>query len=158
MSVGKQHNTAYHLFGRPPAFLLIIAYKALWGIAEVILGTLILFSWKIITRELGEDPNDLFLNWLLVHLPFGQKQALPLGAAVLTFGAVKLALAIGLWFHPKLTRQLGIIFLSGAGFVGTYATLRSYSVFKAMALAFDISILLYFIFVLPRHLSQDTTV
>ena len=135
-------------------FVLIIAYKAGWGFIEAVAGVLILFSWRIIAHQLVDDPNDLFLNWLLYHLPFGPSQALPLGAAVATFGITKIALAAGLWFHPRLTRQIAVVFLAGAAFFGVYTSLRAFSAFKVAALALELTILAYFIFILPRHLGD----
>ena len=155
MIVSKQLSTHKHRsFGRPLPFVLIIAYKAGWGFLEVVAGTLILLSWRIITRELVEDPNDLFLNWLLLHFPFGPSQALPLGAAIATFGVAKIALAVGLWFHPHLTRQIAIVFLIGVAIFGIYTSVHAFSLFKIVALGVELLILAYFIFVLPRHLND----
>jgi uncharacterized membrane protein len=144
----------YRLFGRPAPLVVIIAYKAAWGVVEIVAGVLILLSWKIIARELVEDPNDELMNWLLEHLPFGPSQALPLGAAVMTFGLAKLLLALGLWFRIKLTRQIAIVLLSAVGVYGLFEVWTKFSLLKLGALSADLLILAYFLVVLPRHLGD----
>lgn len=151
-------HPGYHILGRPAPLVMIIVYKAAWGLVEIISGVLILFSWRIIFRELNDDPQDQFMTWMLLHMPFGPNQALPLGAAIMTFGLLKLLLAAGLWFRIRLTRQIAIALFSGIAVYGTYEIARAFTPFKAGALALDIAILAYFIFLLPRHLHDTDAV
>lgn len=144
-----------HILGRPAGLFFIVAYKAVWGIIELSAGLLVLFSYKIILGELAEDPQDLFFNWLLGHLPFSQPGAIKVGAAVTIFGLIKLFLAIGLWFKPVVTRKIAIFLFSAIAVYGAYHLSLRFSWFTTAALAIDGCILAYFLLLLPQHLKQD---
>lgn len=151
-------------FKRPWGLILIVAYKGIWGLVEIILGlgTILLggiirqaaaseFVHDLVTRELTEDPQDVFVNWLLAHLKW-LDFSVYVGAGLIFLGLVKLALAVGVWYRSWTVRDIGVVFFSGVAVYGVYELAADFSFFKAIALFLDMLILFYFWHMLPKHL------
>ncbi len=146
----QPRDSGPHVLGRPPGLIAIIIYKAVWGIFEITAGVLIFFSYRLMAEELLEDPQDRLVNWTLEHLTY--RGSIKLGALFIILGAIKLALAAGLFYHAKLTRKLAIAFFAGVAIFGTLRlSLVKFSWIEAAVLGIDIFILYYFWLVLPRH-------
>src|SRR3989339_796410 len=98
---------------RPLSLRLVVLYKFILGLVELIFGSsFVLLTLgaqevsssgvvqKIISKELGEDPNDLFVHWLLTHnLPFPISTALHLSLLVLALGIIKLIIDFLLLYY-----------------------------------------------------------
>lgn len=144
-----------HIFGRPPGLALVAAYKALWGTAEIFVGLLLLFSTAIIRGELAEDPQDLFMNWLLHGLHFNSATSVQIGAVILLLGAVKILVAVGLWFISWKLRRLLIAFLLVITSFAAGELAARFSLLRLGTLAADAFVLVYLWKFLPRHLQED---
>jgi len=142
-----------HILGRPPGLIAIIVYKTVWGSMEAITGVLIFFSYKLLAAELIEDPQDRLVNWVLDHLTY--RGSLKLGALFIILGAIKIALAAGLFYHAKMTRKLAIAFFAGVAIFGLLRLSVKFNAAEAAVLGIDIFILYYFWVVLPKHF-RDT--
>jgi len=138
-----------HIWGRPPGLVVIIIYEAVWGFLQTLSGVLLFLSYKLISVELMEDPQDLFLNWLISH--FSYRSSIKVGELFVALGVIKLALAAGLFFHAKLTRKIGIFFFIAVALFGSYHLSIKFTLFKLAVLFIDAFILYYFWQVLPRH-------
>jgi len=158
MSKSKSHTQAISL-------RLVVLYKVILGLVEIILGTIFVvfalgvqsvatggFIQKIMAKELGEDPNDIFLHWLLTYnLPFPMRTALHLSLLLVIFGIIKLIIAYGIWQHSHRVKLMTIALVLIMGLVGTIETIHVFSWFKVLATAVDFMLLYYLVFVLPQH-------
>ncbi|MFA5413507.1 MAG: DUF2127 domain-containing protein [Patescibacteria group bacterium] len=151
-------------FKRPLGLILIVAYKGIFGLVEIVLGSLDLFLVYVvrhvatsefisvwITKELAEDPQDIFINWLLSHAGW-VKSSLAVGWVLIILGAIKIILAIGVWYRLWIVRDIGVIFFSGVAVYGVYELAVNFSLLKMIILFFDMLILFYFWQALPKHL------
>lgn len=144
-------------FGRPPGLVLISAYKALWGLTELAVGTVLIFSRRLVTGELAEDPQDLFLNWLLARVHVDYHAAAAAGFVLLALGAIKLVLAAGIWSRSRRFRQAALMFFAATALYGAYHLSVRFSMTAAFDLLADLLILLYLWKFLPRHLPERET-
>ncbi|HEU0050867.1 MAG TPA: DUF2127 domain-containing protein [Patescibacteria group bacterium] len=151
----KGTDTGWHVLNRPLTLALVAAYKAVWGLTEVIGGILVLFSSRLIAGELMEDPQDLLANWLLRHVHLSQQTTLFIGITAIVFGVGKLLLALGLWFEIRIIRPLAILFFCGIALFGLREIFLSFSWFKFAALCIDAAILFYLWKILPKHFRQQ---
>jgi XTP/dITP diphosphohydrolase len=151
-------------FRRPWGLILIVAYKGIWGTVEIILGAgaLILshflrqasasqFILNFFSDELAQDPQDIFVNWLMAHIAW-LNFSLYVGVGLIIFGLAKLVLAVGVWYRSWLMRDIGVVFFSGVAVYGVFELAVAFSFFKTAALFLDILILFYFWHMLPKHL------
>jgi len=145
----KSADVGPHIFGRPPGLIAIITYEAALGLFQAVSGVLIFFSYRLISGELIEDPQDRFLNLLISH--FSYNSSIKLGALLIVLGLTKLALAVGLFFNAKVTRVIGLLFFGGVAVFGIYHLTLRFSAFELFVLAIDMFILWYFWRVLPKH-------
>ncbi|OIO52457.1 hypothetical protein COY93_02605 [Candidatus Uhrbacteria bacterium CG_4_10_14_0_8_um_filter_58_22] len=143
-----------HPFGRPLGLLLLVLYKGVWGLMEIVAGTFVVFSHRILSGELTEDPQDLLANWIFSHV--GVAQAHRIGAVIVLLGAIKLAIAVGVWYRSWLMRNVSLVFLGVAAAFGIYEVVVSFTVFRLAALLVDLVLIYYFWRVLPRHLHDGT--
>jgi uncharacterized membrane protein len=150
------HDTGIHIFGRPVGLALLVLYKCIWGALEVIAGLFVLFTYAIFARELVEDPQDLFVNWLLGHL--GIAQAHQLGAVIVLLGGIKIALAIGLWYRSWRIRNIALVFFCAAALFASYELVYRLTPFRVGALGMDLFLLYYCWKVLPKHLRHGEVV
>jgi uncharacterized membrane protein len=151
-------------FKRPMGLVLIVAYKGIWGLVEILLGLgAVIFSGALhevaksdyvhglILRELAEDPQDIFVNWLLAHVRWFDS-AIYIGWIFVALGLIKVGLAVGVWYRSWAVRDIGIIFFSGVAVFGIYEIASNFSFLKFVVLLLDIAILFYFWQSLPKHL------
>lgn len=148
----KHIDLERHYFDRPLGLLLIIGYKTLWGLSEIATGTAFLFSYRFLTGELLEDPQDLLANWFLTHLT--KPQTITLGEVFLALGVIKLILAVALWFRLKYIRLLGLLFFGSVGAFGLTHLAFHFSWQTLVGLLLDLGALLYFWRILPNHLTK----
>ncbi len=151
----KLPDRGWHVFGRPFGLVLLIAYKLLWGSVEFASGILIFFSYRLITRELLEDPQDLFSNWLLQHFHLSYRGTIELGLLVSTFGLGKFVLGLGLWFRIKKIREFAMFFFSLIAAYGAYHLITRFTLLKFAAELMDVFIIVYLWKVLPKHLRDQ---
>ena len=158
MPENKSHTKAISL-------RLVVLYKLILGLVEIILGTIFVvlalgvqsvatggFIQKVIAKELGEDPNDIFLHWILTHnLPFPIRTALHLSLLLVILGIVKLVIAYGIWQHSHRAKILTIILVLSLGIGGLVEIISNFSWFKILATSIDFVLLYYLVFVLPKH-------
>lgn len=142
-------DTGPHIWGRPLGLMAIVIYEAVWGLLQTVSGVLLLFSYRIIAEELMEDPQDLLLNWLIDH--FTYRSSIKLGELFIALGVIKLLLAVGLLYHARLTRKIGIVFFIAVALFGSYHLAVKITVFKLSVLFIDAFILYYFWQELPKH-------
>lgn len=147
-------DAGWHFFHRPLGLLLIILYKALWGALEMLIGTVIFFSPTLIARELAEDPQDLFANWFLAHFSSIPTNAFYLGLFVMSLGAIKVMLAVGLWYEAYFVRTIGIVFFLIIGLYACYDVTFHFSPIRLAALFMDAVILFYLWRILPHHFKR----
>lgn len=158
MAIRKIKDLGLHYLDRPIGLLLVIAYKLAYGTLEIISGVLILFSYRLLANELLEDPQDLLANWLLNNVHITQRDTVYLGLLFLSFGLIKIVLAICLWFRLPWIRGLGLGFFGMVGAFGLAHLAFHYSPITLVALVFDLAALGYFWKILPTHLSRKKMV
>ncbi len=141
-----------HYFDRPLGLLLIIGYKALWGLSELAAGVTFLFSYRLIAEELLEDPQDLLANWILAHAT--KPQTITLGEVFLALGAIKLLLALALWFRLRYIRVLGLLFFGSVAAFGLAHLAFHFSWQTLAGIVLDLGAFLYFWKILPKHLTK----
>ena len=151
---GAHEALEAHYFDRPAGLLLVIAYKGLWGMAEIVSGTLLIVFRTVIAAELSDDPQDLLANWLYSHLETYHVDPLYVGSIVIGFGLIKVILAMCLWYRFALIREIGLVFFSLVGAYGVYYLTLQYSQVTFFALLFDLCALYYFWKILPKHLTK----
>ncbi len=143
-----------HIFNRPLGLVLITVYKVLWGFVECCLGLLAIWSASLVFGELAEDPQDIFVNFVLHHTAYSTGSAIHVGVLFFLLGFTKLAIAYGLWYRSWKIRRTLIIFLS----IVTVFTLFDFAIhwtfFKAFALLADFLVLYYLWRILPHHLKD----
>lgn len=153
-------------FKRPLGLILIVFYKGVLGLMEILLGAIALifsslirhaatsdFIHNLIARGLAEDPQGIFINWLAARDPSGiLKEAISLGWVFVILGIIDLAIAIAVWFRSWIVRDIGIVFFSGVAIYGIASLAVNFSFFKLLAVILNISILFYFWQMMPKHL------
>lgn len=153
-------------FKRPLGLILIVAYKGVWGLVEIILGILALvfssvirhvaasnFIHDLIARELAEDPQGIFINWLAAHDPSGILQrSISLGLGLVILGVIDCGIALAVWFRSWLIRDIGIIFFSAVAIYGIASLSVIFSPFKLLAIILNLLVLFYFWQTMPKHL------
>jgi len=153
-------------FKRPLGLILIVFYKGVLGLLEITLGVLALvfssvirhaatsdFIRDIIARELAEDPQGIFINWIAAHDPSGiLTRAISLGLGLVILGVIDLGIALAVWFRSWLVRDIGIVFFSGVAIYGIASLSINFSFLKLLAIVFNLFILFYFWQAMPKHL------
>lgn len=150
----KTIDHGIHPFGRPMGLVLIVAYKAVWGLLEVAAGFLLIFSRGLVATELAEDPQDLFINWLLSHFKVDFGVAATAGAVFIGLGLVKMILAIGIWYRSWRFRLAALVFFAVIGLFGVYELSSKFTALRLAAVAADLLILYYLWKILPKHLGD----
>src|SRR6185503_19999683 len=90
---------------RPLGLVLIVAYKAIWGLLEIATGVFVSWVPALLRRELAEDPQDQLTNWLLAHAPLEPAQVRAAVVAFVALGALKVAIAVGVWYGSWRVRD-----------------------------------------------------
>ena len=153
MDPARTPDTGRHYFGRPIGLALIAAYKLLWGVVESIAGILITFSARWIAKELIEDPQDIFANWVISHFTITKATSLIVGMIVLGFGLSKVLIAGLLWTRFRFVREVGVVFFLIVGVFGFERLMRHFSWVTVIGLFIEVLSLVYFLLILPKHLS-----
>ncbi len=153
-------------FKRPLGLILIVFYKGVWGLVEITLGILALifssvirhvaasdFISDLIARELSEDPQGIFINWLAAHDPSGiLERSISLGLGLVILGVIDCAIAVAVWFRSWLIRDIGIVFFSVVAIYGIASLSVDFSFFKLLAVVLNLLVLFYFWQTMPKHL------
>jgi len=150
----KIRDTGWHFNGRPLGLILIVVYKFIWGSIEVLSGILLYFSSFLIARELVEDPQDLFVNWLLTNNHINLSAAKEFGIIIGLLGLGKVLIAFGIWYRSALMRDIGIAYFSLIGAYAIFSILSHFTIFKLLTLVADLAILYYLWQILPKHLKH----
>jgi uncharacterized membrane protein len=147
-----QEHAGPHPFGRPLGLVLIVGYKAIWGIVELTAGLALLFSKRLIAIELAEDPQDLFINWLISHVHLDERTAISAGVVLVVLALIKLLLAVGIWSRSWRFRNISLVFFSLVAVYGLYHLATKFTAANALALLADVFIVFYLWRILPKHL------
>ena len=116
-----------------------------------------LIHW-LVEKELGEDPNDFFIHWLLTHnIPLILDTALKVSLVVIVVGVVKLIIAYGIWQHSHRAQIMSLVLVGCLGLAGLIDTIHLFSWFKVIAVFVDGLLFYYLAFILPKHISLDAT-
>jgi len=153
-NITPEHR-GWHFRGRPLGLMLILGYKAVWGMFGVAAGTLTFFSSNFIANELIEDPQDLFLNWLLEHAHVDTGGLKKIGAFFILVGTVNLILAAGLWYRSWKIRNVMLVFFLAVTAYGVYHLSEKTTVTNAAFVLIDLLISFYLWKILPKHLKVD---
>lgn len=148
-----QHDR--HYLGRPLGLVIIMLYKALWGTAEIVSGVVVFFSFRIIARELVEDPQDQAINWFLSHVNVSAAGARDFGLVLIALGIMKLLLAAGLWYRSWAVRNVLLVFFAAILVFGVYLLSLKFTPLKAFAVFADALVTLYLWKFLPKHLVEE---
>ena len=143
-----------HLFGRPIGLVAIAAYKLVWGAMEIGAGVLLVFSQRLITGELAEDPTDRFARWLLSHTWFDYTRAAHLGILFILLGAFKILLFFGIWYRSMHFRYAILAVSAGVAAFGAYELIVAFSAYKLALLVAEAFIVVYLWKILPTHAGE----
>lgn len=156
---------------RPLSLKIVVFYKAVLGLVEVVFGATFIavalgvqnvttnsFIHTLVAKELVEDPNDIFIHWLLTHnFPIALRTAMQISVLVLLVGIVKLAVAYGIWKHSHRAQVASLILVGGLGLAGIFDIIfSSFGWFKLIATAVDIILFYYLAWVMPKHFPLDS--
>lgn len=140
------------IFDRPVGLVMIVLYKTLAGIFEIIIGTFFIFARPLISGELAEDPSDHLINWIFTHTTLTVDAAATAGTIILALGFIELILATGIWQRSWRFRRAALGFFCAIAVFGSYDLLVAFSFLKVLAVIADIAIVVYLWKVLPIHL------
>lgn len=148
-------DSGRHYFDRPLGLVLIVGYKIIWGLTEILFGVLLMFSYQLVASELLEDPQDLLANWILGGLHYvSRADTSYFGSIIIAFGLVKIMLGLCLWARVPLVRDIGVVFFLAVALYGLYHLIGHFSWLTLSGLVVDMSALYYFWAILPKHLTK----
>lgn len=150
MAKAQVSDRGTHIFGRPVGLVVLASYKAVWGTAEAVIGSVGIFSSRLISHELTDDPQDLLANWFLTNI--GVARARQIGTVILVLGIIKIALAFGVWYRSWFIRHAALAFFSVVAVYGLYENIFHFRLLSLGALAMDLFFVFYFWKILPKHL------
>ena len=136
---------------RPVGLVLIVVYKAVWGMLELAAAGLITKS-ATLRGELTDDPQDQLVAWLLAHWNLQPSQLRAMSAALLVLGLVKIVLALGIWYRSWWIRDVALVTMGIAGVFALGALVVQFSLFRLVVVGTDLLIVLYLWRFLPRYL------
>jgi uncharacterized membrane protein len=155
---------SFTFFGRSSSLLLLIFYKLLMALVEMLAGSLCLLTAffakhlevvRVIKESAGEDQLDQFVRWLTEHLLLlktDHELIMHIGLVLIALGIFKIFVAIGLWFRSTKMRIVALVLFGALACYSSYELFLSFSIFKSIALVFDLFIIYYFWKILPKHL------
>jgi uncharacterized membrane protein len=149
----RLRDHSVHYFDRPLGLLLIIAYKLLWGSAEMMIGWIVMHSYNILSQELVEDPQDLLARTVLTQFHLTPHDLTQIGSIVFSFGLMKVLLAGCLWMRVRYIREVGLVIFSTTALYGMYHLFVRFSWITVIAVCADFVFIYYFYQILPRHLN-----
>src|SRR6188472_2547507 len=129
--------------GRPLGFVLIVAYKLIWGTVEILAGLFVHKVPGILQAHIAEDPQDQLATWLLAHSNLEPAHLRLITLGLLAAGLLKLVIAGGIWYRSWLIRDLALWVLGIAGVFALGALLSTFTVVRALVLGIDLLILWY---------------
>jgi uncharacterized membrane protein (DUF2068 family) len=138
---------------RPLGLILIVLYKAVWGVLEVTAAGFVTRA-PLLRAELVDDPQDQLASWVLAHLPMQPAQLRFVSIGLLALGLLKLVLALGVWYRSWLVRDVALVVMGVAGIFAVGALAVHVSAFRAVVVATDLLIVTYLWRYLPRHLPE----
>jgi uncharacterized membrane protein len=102
--MGRTNDAEQTRFRRPLG-LLVIGYKATLGLAEVVVGVMLLIPSvdpqavfaRLSAEELREDPGDHFVALVTRHLPALVHHREPVAVGLILLGVAKLVAAGAMW-------------------------------------------------------------
>ena len=151
-------DSGWHVMGRPLGLALVILYKGVWGLLEILAGIFLCYSARLITRELTNDPQDLFVKWFLHYVHWKPGTVTHVGIVVILLGVGKVATAVGLWYRSFFIRNIGMVVLAIFAFFAIISLFTKFSFFRLGALAIDLLIFYYFWKILPKHMRHEKIV
>ncbi len=144
-----------HFFDRPLGLLLVIGYKAIWGLASVTSGIFVILQIPNYAVALSNDTQDLFWRWIFEKFALYHLNPSTFSTVIIGLGITKILLAICLWYRFQLIRDIGLAFFSAMGIYGIYHATTHFSLITSFALFVDICAVLYFWKILPIHLTKE---
>lgn len=156
-----------HWLKRPVSLVLVVLYKGVLGVVEIVTGSaLLIFALiseshrlalvlQIVANELREDPQDRLVHWILNNVSsFDARASSEIGILVIFLGLIKIAIAFGVWFRSRRMRIVTIILLSLSSLLAVYELIWQFSVIAALAILADLLVLFYVWRVLPKYLPK----
>lgn len=157
---------SFSLFGRSSSLLLLIFYKILLAVVQVIAGALFLtiaffIKHPVIIKAIEDiadkDRLDVFINWIvgqIVSWRIEYEVVLHIGLVLIALGLFSVLVAGGLWFKSNKMRLLALLVFGALALYSFYHLITDFSVLKLLTLAADIFIIYYFWRILPKHLQS----
>jgi uncharacterized membrane protein len=156
----------FSLFGRSSSLLLLIFYKLLLAIVQIIAGTLFLtvaffIKHPVIIKAISDiadkDRLDIFINWVVGQIISWQIEyevVLHIGLVLIALGIFSAIIAGGLWFKSTKMRLLALLVFGALALYSLYQLFLDFSIFKTLTLTADFFIIYYFWKILPKHLER----
>ena len=110
--------------GRPLILALLAFYKVSRGAFEILAGTFMLFSQKILAEVIAKDPQNIFATWLFGRL--GVEQSHRLGIFIILLGVISLTIGMGIWYGSWFLRKVALVLLGAIVVFGIYDVASSY--------------------------------
>ena len=148
----EPRDLGVHVKGRPLGLFAIVLYKVVWGGAELAGGVALLFSYQAVRSELLEDPQGLFIRWILSLSLKDPDSARNLGILLVGLGLLNFAEAIVIWLRSWKVRRVALVLFGMIGAFGLYSVATRFGALKSVAVAADIAIFVYIWKALPRHI------
>lgn len=143
------------VFNRPVGLMIIVCYKVITGIGEIVLGFFFLFSIRgMIQRELSEDPQDAFISFLIHGAHFRPETSTSVGNLFIFFGVLKLIIALSVWYRSRMMRRILIAFLAMITSYSFAIMLFKFTAFRGICFLADLAILLYLWKIIPHHFNH----
>ena len=149
--MSHQPRLARHLFHRPIALVMVVAYEIVAGFLEVCGGMLLYYHSQLIANGSIEDPPDKFLTAAFRHLHLTSHASLQAGIFLGLLGLGKFILALALWYRIYVIREIGILLFGLLGLFGLAQLVHAFTWFELLFWVVDVLVLLYFWKVLPKH-------
>ena len=153
-------------FGRSSSLLMLIFYKLLLAVVEVLAGGLCLIGAffvkhaslaDAISRTSTGDNLDRSVNWIIhwlvtsnIDYPLIQQ----IGIILIAFGLFNVLLAVGVWFKSHKMRIVALVVFGALTLYGVYELVENISALNIISVLMDLIIFYYFWKVLPRHLEN----
>ena len=156
----------FTLFGRSSSLLMLIFYKLLLAVIDVLAGALCLVGaffikhpelFDAIKKAATTDNLDVSANWIfqqLVNWKLDYQLLEQIGLIVIAFGLFNILLAVGVWFRSHKMRLIALIVFGGLCVYNIINLIQSFSTLDLVSLLLDLTVLYYFWRILPKHFEQ----
>jgi uncharacterized membrane protein len=157
---------SFSFFGRSSSLLMLIFYKLLLAVIEVLAGSVCLIAAffakhlalvDVIKKTATADDLDRAVSWLvqqLIVFKADYQIIQHVGIILIAFGLFNVLLAVGVWFKSHKMRQIALVVFGGLSLYGAYEIYLDFSTLNLISLILDLIIFYYFWRVLPRHLTD----